>query len=541
MQTQRETQPPAISPDTMLDFLRNPASYPHQPEQVHLVQTHMSLVLLASPYVYKVKKPVNLGFVDFSTLEKRRFYAGREITLNRRLCAETYLEVVPISVQGGQLRFGEGEETVEYAVKMRELNAQYFLPHLLERHEVSTSDMHRIARKLADFYAQQTPTEEIARWGKVENIRISTDENFAQTEEAVGEVLTRPAFETIRAYTNSFYSHHRPLFERRIQQQRILDCHGDLHLDHIHFGPQGICIYDCIEFNDRLRSIDVANDVAFLAMDLDYSGHTDLSQAFLNQAAHLLEDPDMFRLIDFYRCYRAYVRGKVETMRSNAPRVVEEERQESRHQAQRYFRLALNYATTGSTPTVLLVMGRIGSGKSTLAHELARELGWAIYASDMVRKEMAGLSTDKRVPDEMRDQLYHPAAREQVYAALLQRARQHIRAGEPLILDATFSQRGERERMREQLERAGAICSFLEVQASEATIKQRLINREPHAAYGSDARLEEFDQLTSAYEPPEKEEIDSPYFQAVPTEHSLEETVITALKGIAHQRVIRAT
>ncbi|NJN66484.1 MAG: AAA family ATPase [Chloroflexaceae bacterium] len=537
MQTQPETPSATTPSDVLLDFLLNPASYPHHPDRVRLVQTHMSLVLLVSPYAYKVKKPVNLGFADFSTLEKRHYYAEREIALNRRLCAETYLDVVPISWRSGHLVFGEGEETIEYAVRMRELNEQYFLLRLLERNEVGPREMHQIARKLADFYSQQTPTEEIARWGRVENLRISTDENFAQTEEGIGKVLTRPAFEAIRAYTNGFYRHHQQRFEQRIRENRILDCHGDLHLDHIHCGPRGICIYDCIEFNDRLRSIDVANDVAFLAMDLDYAGHADLARSFISQTAYLLKDSGLFHLIDFYQCYRAYVRGKVEMMRSNAPQVAEADRQQSYDQSRRYFRLALNYAVAGSGPAVLVVMGRIGSGKSTLAHELARELGWEVYSSDVVRKEMAGLPIDASVPDEVREQLYHPAAKEQVYAALIQRAIQQVRAGKRVILDATFGQKADRRRVREQLEQAGASGSFLEVQAPETTIRQRLAHREPGTAYGSDARLEDFDRLSHAYEPPA--EIHPLYLQAVTTEQPLDEAVMMALIGMAHQQILR--
>jgi aminoglycoside phosphotransferase family enzyme/predicted kinase len=537
MQTHVETQQTEITQEQLLDFLLAPASYPHQPAEARLVQTHMSFVIIVSPYVYKVKKPINLGFVDFSTLEKRRYFTEQELVLNRRLCAETYLEVVPVSLLAGQLVFGAGEEVVEYAVKMREMDARYFLPHLLEHDEVAAEDMHRIARKLADFYAQQTPSAEIARWGKLEHVKISTDENFAQTEEAIGQTLTRPMFEGIRAYTNSFYARHQQLFAQRVQENRILDCHGDLHAEHIHLTPQDVCIYDCIEFNERLRYIDVANDVAFLAMDLDHMSRSDLAQVFVSQMARLLDDSDMLRLMDFYKCYRAYVRGKVETMRSNEPEVADASKRLSRLHAQEYFRLALQYAIAGSQPAVLLVMGRIGSGKSTLAKHLAGELGWANYASDVIRKDLAGLPMDELVSDEMREVLYTPPMKKQTYDTLAERAEQHVRAGESVILDATFGEKAERDRMHERLEHAGATCSMLEVQASDATIKQRLAGRDAASAAGSDARLEEFAMLAHAYEPPQQ--LEQPYFLAVPTEQvSVEETVRMALQGIAELHTV---
>lgn len=519
-----------IPQEELLTFLLNPRSYPHRPRNVHLVQTHASYVLLVPPYVYKVKKPVNFGFLDFSTLEKRRYFSEKEVVLNRRLCPGTYLGVVPISLTKGRLAFGEGGEVVEYAVKMRKLPEKYFLKRRLERGEVGSEDLDRVALKLTAFYEGQATTEEIKEWGRIEKLKISTDENFRQSEGYIHLTLSRPAFEAIKFYTESFYAQKAPLFESRVLEGRIKDCHGDLHLEHIHVSPRALCIYDCIEFNDRFRYLDVANDVAFLAMDLDYNGRPDLARLFVSRMAQKLNDPGMLQLMDFYKCYRAYVRGKVESLRSSEPEVPELERGRSLERARRYFRLALQYAVAGSEPHVLVVMGVVGSGKSVLAVRLAQELGWEVFSSDRVRKELAGLPLYERSEGTVRSWLYSEAMTEKTYEALLQQAEKGMKEGRSVILDATFSRRLHRDRLREQLKSLGSPYCFIETWASEEVLKARLKSREGKADEVSDARFEDFAALSRSYEPPH--ELNPLQLLLIKTEGTKEETVIETLKGL---------
>lgn len=523
---------------TLLTFLLDPRSYPHRPKRARLIQTHTSYVILVSPYVYKVKKPVNFGFLDFSTLEQRRHFSEREVALNRRLCPRIYLGVVPISLHAGQLTLGPGDEVVEYAIKMRKLSERNFLKRRLERGALDAHDMQRIALKLVAFYAEQTATDQIARCGQVQQLKLVTDENFAQTEAYVDLTLSQPAFEAIRLYTNRFYDQHTALFESRVTEGRIKDGHGDLHLEHIHLSPQSVCIYDCIEFNDRYRCVDVANDVAFLAMDLDYNDRPDLARSFVTQMIEVLNDATMLRLMDFYKCWRAYVRGKVESFRSSEAEVPEQERRMSQERAQRYFRLALRYAVSGSEPMVLVVMGGIGTGKSKLARRLADELDWQLLSSDRLRKELAGLPLYERSDAAMRDQLYSASAKAHMYDVLFQRAIQHIQAGASLILDATFSRRAERDRLREQLAQAGVTHVFIETQAAAETVKQRLIRRVEKTAVVSDARIEDFDKLAHAYAPPH--ELSDQQLLQIMTEGPPEETITETLKGLAVMHVRRS-
>ncbi|MDQ3119280.1 MAG: phosphotransferase, partial [Verrucomicrobiota bacterium] len=302
--------------ERLVAFLKSPSSYPHKPTAVHAIQTHISWVFIASPFVYKLKKPVNLGFLDFTTLEQRHHFCRRELELNRRLCPEVYLDVVPIYECGSGFSFNTDGDVAEYSVKMRELPHGCFLSELLAKGTAGETEINRVISSLHRFYESETPTPEIEEWGRPEKLKISTDENFEQVKPFVGKTISRVAFETIRHFTDQFYAANKTLFEKRIQQHRIRDCHGDLHLDHVHLTPAATTIFDCIEFNDRFRFIDVANDLAFLAMDFDFERQHRLGDLFLRNAAREFRDPGMLKVANFYKCYRAFVRGKVESIQA---------------------------------------------------------------------------------------------------------------------------------------------------------------------------------------------------------------------------------
>ncbi|HSH17049.1 MAG TPA: AAA family ATPase, partial [Verrucomicrobiae bacterium] len=435
----------------------------------------------------------------------------------------------------GRFAFGDAGPVVEYAVHMRKLPAGRFLDQLVARNRVGPGDLDRIARVLKAYYEAQQPTADIESWGRIERLRISTDENFRQTREFVGHTLTRPAFNTIRGYTDHFYARHKKLFAARIKEHRIRDCHGDLHLEHIHLTPRALHIYDCIEFNDRFRYVDVANDAAFLAMDLDFEGRPDLARQFASQMAVALNDDGMPRLMDFYKCYRAYVRGKVESLHSGTHTAPEEERQAAAERARRYFRLALQYAVAGSQPLVLAVMGRIASGKSTLARALGQELGWEVYSSDYARKRMAGFPLYERSSAAARKRLYSAAMTERTYDRLLATAAAQVAKGHSVILDATFARPAHRRLLAKRLGGRGLAWRVLEAHASDATVKRRLRVRATRTDEVSDARLEDFAALTRLYEPPG--ELPADRLAKVHTSGPLAQTVTKALQNLARLQV----
>ena len=326
----------------LVKALLKPEIYPHRPKRVELVQTQMSFLFLTGDYVYKVKKPVDLGYLDYTTLEKRRFFCQQEIELNRRLCPDVYLEVVPVVNSLGQIRLdGEGE-TIEYAVKMKQLPGERMMDKLLPQDLVTEEMVGRVAEKLAAFHDKARTSPDISAYGKLEAIMTNTEENFTQTEKYMGISISDQKYHRIKAYTDNFVATNKSLFNKRIMDGRIRDCHGDLHAAHVCIS-NGIYIYDCIEFNDRFRYGDVASEIAFLAMDLDRYQRADLSRAFVNAYARLSQDKELLQLLNFYKCYRAYVRGKVASFMLDDLHVSEEEKTSALAAARRYFELAESY------------------------------------------------------------------------------------------------------------------------------------------------------------------------------------------------------
>jgi aminoglycoside phosphotransferase family enzyme len=328
-------------PKTVRALLR-PEAYLEATEHVELVQTQMSFVFLADKFVYKIKKPVNLGYLDYTTLESRRLYCHREVELNQRLCPDTYHGVVAITRDRGGYRLGGQGEPVEYAVKMSRLPADKMMDVRLKSTEVTTEMISRLADKIAAFHRQAETNEEISTFGKIDTIRQNTDENFSQTKKYISRTISKHHYQQIKEYCHSFISENISLFEKRVKENRIRDCHGDLHTAHICF-ENSICIYDCIEFNDRFRYCDVASEIAFLAMDLDLYRRHDLSLRFTNAYINHSRDKEIKDLLGFYKCYRAYVRGKVESFKLDDPHISQEDKTRVLTIAWRYFELAESY------------------------------------------------------------------------------------------------------------------------------------------------------------------------------------------------------
>jgi hypothetical protein len=309
----------------------------------------MSFIFLTGEYVYKIKKPVNLGYLDYTTLEKRHFFCHQELELNRRLCPDAYLAVVPItmSLRGAKRRSNllhiEGQgKAIEYAVKMKQLPQDRMMDVLLLRGQVTLEMVARVAEKLMSFHQKAETNQKIAAFGRLDVIRHNCDENFAQTEKYIGTSITAEEHRHIRNYTNNFIDSNASLFDKRVREGKIRDCHGDLHAAHVCFTDD-ICIYDCIEFNDRFRYSDVASEIAFLAMDLDRYQQAGLSRHLVNTYVGLSHDEELLKLLNFYKCYRAYVRGKVESFKLDDPYIPEEEKAKVLTAAQSYFKLAESY------------------------------------------------------------------------------------------------------------------------------------------------------------------------------------------------------
>jgi len=327
----------------MIDDLLNPAHLPDETKGVSLVQTHISFVIIADQFVYKIKKPVDFGFLDFTTLEKRRYYCNQEIKLNRRLSQDLYLDVLPIVHNGAHYRMGGGEgRIVEYAVKMKRLPDEMLMKSVFLRGGLREVHLRRIAEVIARFHRTTRTSPEIDAFGSPEAFKVNTDENFSQTEKYIGMTMRKHDFDELKRWTSSFYTSARNALMTRVKDERIRDCHGDLHMEHICLS-ENLPIFDCIEFNDRFRYTDTLNDFAFLLMDLEYHGGKKQSSMLWDFYREFAHEGQVESILTFYKVYRAYVRGKVTSFQIDDEHIEADKKEEAIHTARKYFQLARSY------------------------------------------------------------------------------------------------------------------------------------------------------------------------------------------------------
>jgi len=467
-------------PDVITALL-DPAQYPEDaPAEVRLVQTQMSFVLLTGRHAYKIRKPVDLGYVDYTTLEKRRCFSEKEVALNRRLCPDTYLEVVPVIRRAGRIALGGEGEVVDYAVKMKQLPDAGMMDRHLTAGTLTPAMVEAVAGRIAAFHASAETSAEISHFGAIESVRRNIEENFDQSRPYIGRALAQDQSDSLKAYCDGFLKEHGVAFARRIAEGRIRDCHGDLHSAHVCFQDSDICIFDCIEFNDRFRYGDTAAEVAFLAMDLDRYGRADLRQAFVFEYIKRSGDTGLCELLSFYQAYRAHVRAKVACFKLDDPFVPEAEKAAELDKARGYFDLALSY--TRRAPRLFIMSGFTGCGKSVLATELARRLGLWYISSDLTRKKLAVLRPTSRLAAGIDYGIYSPEMTEKTYAAMLDEADQALAMWHSVIIDATFLRHVDRQRAQDLAARHNARFVIFECRLPEDELKKRLEQRSGKAA-----------------------------------------------------------
>lgn len=329
--------------ERLIEYMKDPGSYPERPGNITLVQTHISWVFIGDEYVYKIKKPVDFGFLDFTSLEKRHFYVDEELRLNKRFSPDIYLNALPISEGGGSFVIGDSSNIVEYALKMKRINEDRMLYRLLEAGKITPDLMKQLGRHMADVY-ERIPSDEKAKpYGSLDTISKNVIENFEQTFKYIGGPVSEGAYNKIQSWSMSFMKDNKSLFEKRMDGGHIKDCHGDLHLQHICMDDERIVIFDCIEFNERFRFGDVASDIAFLSMDLDYNGCEDLSEAFVDAYIDASGDCMLRDMLKFYKVYRAYVRAKVTSFMLDDTGLDATTKDAAYQNAKSYYGLALKY------------------------------------------------------------------------------------------------------------------------------------------------------------------------------------------------------
>ena len=492
---------------TILKSLLKPDAYPEAVTSVELVQTHVSYIFLTDRYAYKIKKPVDFGFLNFSTIDRRRFYCNEEVRLNRRLCPDMYEGVVELRETPSGAAFHGCGAVIDYAVKMKRLPADRMLDRLVDAGTVEHGTMRRISAVIAEFHRSALTSPAIAEYGRLERIMFNWQENFDQI--IPFENLTLPAHERelIRSWVATFASEHEIMFQQRVDDGFIRECDGDIHLENICLDDGSVQIFDCIEFNERFRCCDTAADIAFLLMDLDYHGRHDLSDDVIDEYVSRTGDQGLVELVDFYKIYRAFVRGKVESFRLNDSGINPDEQSLAGKRATRYFRLARGYIERRRfKPALFITCGLMGSGKSTLAAQLAFELGIPSFNSDAVRKQIMGLAPGSPVRDAFGEGLYDRQSTEATYAELLNQAENHLRKGAAVVIDASFMHKAQRTSFAMLSKRCAVPFIILHVACSETENKRRLQEREASGKSVSDGRLELLALQANNFEAPDETE-----------------------------------
>lgn len=460
----------------LIHALSDPAAYPFKVSQIEIRQTHISVVFLVESFVYKIKKPVAPGFLDFSTWEKRRHFCEEEVRLNRRLAPDVYLGVVPITQDARRVRMEGTGEAVEWAVKMVRLPEEATLHARLERGEVDSRLVEALARKIAAFHRDARAGGHVA---SLELVSRNLKEVLSQSKRHVGTTISAAVYDRLFKLTEEALRQNGDLIESRAVRGKTRDCHGDLHLDHVYYfpdrpSPNDLVVVDCIEFNERFRFIDPVADVAFAAMDFVYHGYRDLSRTFTAAYFVATGDEEGRALLPLYTSYRAAVRGSVDGMKVTEPEVSEPERQRALASAQAHWLLALGELESASRrPCLFLVGGLPGTGKSTVARALAGRADSEVIRSDVVRKELAGIANEERAGEAT----YSPEWNDRTYAACLERAEQMLFEGRRVLIDATFRQERHRQMFLDTARRWCVPCAFIVCSAPPAVVQERLDQR----------------------------------------------------------------
>ncbi|MCT7981710.1 AAA family ATPase [Laspinema sp. A4] len=499
--------PQAIAEMMQGDFYPHPVQKP-----IILIQTHASFLLLTGYYVYKVKKSVNFGFLDYSTLEKRHHFCLEELRLNQQIAPQLYLEVVAVTQNGSHLELNGKGEPIEYALKMRQFPQEALLINQFEQDQITQEQMEQLGKIVAEFH-QQTPTSDyIKRFGTVAKIREAIENNYQQSQAYIDGPQTRQQFEDTKAYSDRFFAERYSDFEQRMQTDKIRECHGDLHLKNIARWDDQILLFDRIEFNEAFRFVDVMYDIGFAVMDMEARGRQDLANGFLNTYLEQTGDWEGLQVLSLYLSRQAYVRAKVTSLMLDDANIAEDEKQKAWQTAADYYQLAWQY-TQPRQGRLILMSGLSGSGKSTIARQLARATGAIHIRSDAVRKHLAGIPLQSPGSSE----IYKPEMTAQTYARLLELGIRVASEGWTVILDAKYDRQGLRRTAIAAARDGKLPLAILHCTAPIAVLRDRLNHRQDDIA---DATADLLDTQQQTAEPFCEDEL--PYVTSLDTTGDIE-------------------
>jgi len=474
--------------DSLLAAMLQPEFYPKPPDSVSHKETHISHIFFAGELVYKVKKAVRYSFLDYSTVEKRRYFLQEELRLNRRLAPSVYIGVLPIAFDDLGWRLGGWAEPTEYTLVMRRLPDKRMLPFLLDTGQVTAAMMRELAELLARFHTDAERVTGIDPDRYPALVQAQWNDNLAELAQAPSQVIDPENCHAIEKFGAEFFLRHSETLKRRAANGWLRDVHGDLHTEHICFAPEGIQIFDCIEFEPKFRQCDLASEIAFLMMDMDVRGGESLVAPFLQRYRESIDDAEADELLPFWRCYRALVRAKVYALRGAS----------GFDSARRYARYAAGLAWTPVQPFIAIVSGLTGSGKSTLARELSERMGVPTINSDAVRKRLAG--KQGRQPAPYNQGIYSASMTEKTYAKMTREAETVILSGRGVILDGTFMKRWQRQKILGLAQKQQIPLLAIHCMVSDDITQERLARRAGVGTDVSDGRWEIYEQQKDAFE-----------------------------------------
>jgi aminoglycoside phosphotransferase family enzyme/predicted kinase len=491
-----------------IEALRSPAPYPHPCGPIQVIETHISWVLLTGSYAYKIKKPVELGFLDYTSLERRRFYCQEELRLNRRLAPHIYLAVASITGRPEAPEVQGRGEAFEYAVKMHQFAQQDLLSERLSQGTLPRRLIDTLAERLSDFHLRIEAAPEASPFGSPQVVYSAMVHNFEALRAQLPPHQRPSALDGLERWTRTRYHELRPALARRKAGGFVRECHGDLHLGNIAQVQGEITIFDGIEFNPELRWIDVISELAFLVMDLDDRAARPLARRAVNRYLQATGDYAGLLLLRFYQVYRALVRAKVEAIRTSQEGLSEPERSHHVDVCQGYARLAQGY--TRPVPRALLIThGLSGTGKSTLCQALVEQTEVIWLRSDVERKRLYGLAPTERVAGAVERGIYATQASERTYATLLDLAETILGAGFAVVVDATFLRSAQRGAFAALALRLGVPFRILRLQAPEALLRRRVVERARSGADPSDAGVAVLEHQLASLDPLSSRERDA--------------------------------
>ncbi|MEW4526170.1 AAA family ATPase [Maioricimonas sp. JC845] len=471
----------------LIRSLQRAEAYPHPTAEIRLLETHISWVLLAGDYAYKIKKPVDLGFLDFSTLEKRKHFCEEELRLNGRLAPDLYLDVQGITGNAEHPQIGGTGDPFEYAVRMRQFPQEMLLSRLIADGELTVEETDALAAEVVEFHERIAVAAPDGRFGHPDQVRAPALKNV-EVLQGCSVVADRcgDALAGLQRWEKTEAERCRSRFAERLRDGFVRECHGDMHLGNMVRSSPGVLIFDGIEFSEVLRWTDVMSEVAFVVMDLEDRGRADYAHRFLDCYLAGTGDYAGLDVLRYYLVYRALVRAKVAAIRLGQSEVDETQRRELLDECAGYVDLAVRYAR-GGEPFLAITHGVSGSGKTTGTQPVVEQAGAVRIRSDIERKRLFGLAADARADGELERELYSGEATRRTYARLEELAELILRAGYPVVVDATFLSREVRQRFAALADRMQVPYRILCFEAEPSVLEQRLARRSREGRDASDA------------------------------------------------------